>query len=417
MKRQRVREGYFSQEANSLKIHVSQLQIGMYVSKLDRPWLETPFLMQGFMVENLDDIDILAEYCEHVWVDSVQDTWIPPEDRAVVGKSPRKTTYINKVSAQDEHRQAMGIYKEARRITKSLLDDIRLGGTIDTEQAKSTVNDCVQSVIRNPDALIWMSKLREEKEYTAEHCLNVCILAIAFGRKLGLMEEELQNLGFCGLLHDVGKMKVPNSVLQKTSPLTDKEFNMIKAHTVHGRNLLMSSPNMYDGAIDVAYSHHERLDGKGYPRKLKASSITQFSRMIAIVDAYDAMTTDRCYAKAITSTDALKEIYSCRGTHFDEELSLAFIKTVGLYPPGSIVELDNGLVGLVLTVNHRHRHLPQIYAVLDQDKKPAKADIIDLKDVNDGKLSKDYLIKRVHCDGTFGICISDYREKGLSFSY
>src|SRR5690606_36893319 len=233
-----------------------------------------------------------------------------------------KIAYINKVSAAEESAAVRGVYREARRLTKSLMDDVRLGGVINTEQAKETVKDCVQSILRNADALLWMSKMRSQDEYTSEHCLNVCILAIAFGRHLGMSEPELQKLRLCGLLHDVGKMRIPPAVLNKVEPLTDKEFNIIKAHTVHGRNLLMSSPGVFNGAVDVAYSHHERIDGTGYPRKLKASGISDFARIIAIVDAYDAMTADRCYSTAISTTDALKNIFRDRGTHFDERLSL-----------------------------------------------------------------------------------------------
>jgi putative nucleotidyltransferase with HDIG domain len=256
-----------------------------------------------------------------------------------------------------------------------------------------------------------------ESEYTAEHCLNVCILSIAFGRHLGMSEPELEKLGLCGLLHDVGKMRVPTQVLNKVEPLTEKKFNMIKAHTVHGRNLLMSSPGVPNIAVDVAYSHHERIDVEGYPRKLKASGISDFARIVAIVDAYDAMTADRCYSCAIPSTDALKRIFQDRGTQFDERLALEFIKSVGLYPPGSIVELVNGLVGIVLETNTRYRHLPKIIAVRDLNKPLEKERIIALGEIEQKTLDKGHLIKRALCDGSHGIFIREYREKGLMFKH
>lgn len=416
MDRREVRPGHVDSSRATIKIHISELKIGMFVSKLDRDWLETPFLMQGFVVESLDDIDTIAEYSQHVWIDAVQQTWVPPEERAVdATKKPPKVVYINKVSALEESLAVQGVYKEARKLTKSLLDDVRLGGVINTQQAKETVKDCVHSILRNPDALLWMSKMRDEHEYTAEHCLNVCILAIAFGRHLGMSEPELEKLGLCGLLHDVGKMRVPAAVLNKVEPLTDKEFNIIKAHTVHGRNLLMSSPGIFNGAVDVAYSHHERIDGLGYPRKLKASGISDFARIVAIVDAYDAMTADRCYSRAIPTTDALKIIFKDRGTHFDERLALEFIKSVGLYPPGSIVELVNGLVGIVLETHPRYRHLPKILVVRNLREPLEKERVLTLADIEQGKLDKEYLITRALCDGSHGIRIREYKEKGLSF--
>lgn len=416
MDRREVQPGHVDASRQTVKIHISELKIGMYVSKLDRDWLETPFLMQGFVVESLDDIDTVAEYSEYIWVDAVQETWVPPEERAILGPKPKaKITYINKVSADQERAAVVNVYREARRLTKTLLDDVRLGGVINTEQAKSTVKDCVQSVLRNADALLWMSRMRSEDEYTSEHCLNVCILAIAFGRHLGMSEPELEKLGLCGLLHDVGKMRVPHEILNKPGELTPKEFNMIKAHTVHGRNLLMSSPGIFHGAVDVAYSHHERIDGTGYPRKLKASGISDFARIIAIVDAYDAMTADRCYSRSIPSTDALKNIFKDRGTHFDERLALEFMKCVGLYPPGSLVELVNGSVGIVLETNHRYRHLPRVIVVHDQHGKLEKEQVLNLAEIEQGNLDKSFLVKRALRDGSHDVFVRDYKEKGLVF--
>lgn len=133
--------GHFDKEQKSLKLHVSELKVGMFVSKLDRDWTETPFLLQGFVIEHINDIAILEEYCEHVWIDAVEDVWIAPEDRATQSLTKRKVSYINKIPAQEEHRKALGVYREARNITKSLLDEIRLGGVIDTKKAKDTVNE------------------------------------------------------------------------------------------------------------------------------------------------------------------------------------------------------------------------------------------------------------------------------------
>jgi putative nucleotidyltransferase with HDIG domain len=337
---------------------------------------------------------------------------VAPEERALLS-SEKKVNYVNAVDVKTEHASAQHVYRKARQLTRSLLDDIRLGGVINTAHAKSTVKHCVDSVLRNPDALIWMSKMRTQSEYTAEHCLNVCILAIAFGRHLGMSEEDLETIGLCGLLHDVGKMRIPPEVLNKPSALTDKEYNIIKAHTVHGRNLLMSSPGIPNSTIDVAYSHHEKIDGSGYPRQLPASGISEFSRIIALVDAYDAMTADRCYSAGKPSTEALKIIFKDRGTHFDERLALEFIKSVGLYPPGTLVELVNGLICIVLETNKNSRHLPKVIAISEQDKPLKKALLIDLIELEDGALDKSFLIKHAHKDGAFGVRVKEHWDKGL----
>ncbi|MCR6651559.1 MAG: HD-GYP domain-containing protein [Cellvibrionaceae bacterium] len=405
--------------SNTKKVHVSELRVGMFVSQLDRNWLETPFLLQGFHIEEEGDIDVIAEYCEYVYID---------DEKSVKSKASEHSSNVGtarhirvnpdifepEVPLEDEHRRVMGTFRQARSLTKTLLDDIRLGGAINTEQARHTVNECVHSVIRHPDALLWMSKMRDENEYTAEHCLNVCILAIAFGRQLGMSEQELQNLGMCGLLHDVGKMKIPAEILDKPDTLTPKEMRIMMAHTVHGRNLLLSSSGIYTGAIDVALSHHERVDGTGYPRQLAGNSISRYSKIIAIVDAYDAMTADRCYQSARTSTEAIKIIYKERGQHFDEQLALKFLQTVGLYPAGSIVELYSGEVGMVIEAHPRFRHLPRIVMLRDRDKQPvAKETMVDLSLIEKGELSKDYLIKQVWKDKTFGITLKNYLERGL----
>lgn len=407
-----IRPGYVQTSEQTVKIHISELVIGMYVSKLDRPWLETPFLMQGFVVETLEDIDIIAEYSEYIWIDAVRQVWVPPEERGLLKSSPKKVNYVNKVDAKLEHQQAYGIYRVARQLTRSFLDDVRLGGVINTKEAKATVKDCVDSILRNPDALIWMSKMRSQDEYTAEHSLNVCIYSIAFGRHLGMSEAELEKIGLCGLLHDVGKMRIPVEVLNKPASLTEKEFKIMKAHTVHGRNLLMASPGIPNIVIDVAYSHHEKIDGSGYPRQLPSSGISEFARIIALVDAYDAMTADRCYSESKPSTEALKIIFKDRGTHFDERLSLEFIKCIGLYPPGTLVELVNGLIGIVLETNKKYRHLPKIIAINHQNTALKKALLISLDEIEKGTLEKTFLIKQAHKDGAFGVNIKEHWGKG-----
>lgn len=400
--------------SNLTKLHVGELRVGMYVAKLDRDWLDTPFIMQGFLLEDTEDIDIVSEYCEYVWVDTAPHKASPYSSGVGTATSAPRSRFQPHVDVKEEQRKMVNAFRAARRETKGMLDNIRLGEAINTEQAKETVRECVQSIIRHPDALLWMARIRDEQEYTAEHSLNVCILAVAFGKQLGLDEQDLEKLGLCGLLHDVGKMRVPVDILDKPGELTEKEKRMMKAHTVHGRNLLMSTPSIYAGAIDTAYSHHERMDGTGYPRKIPGSGVSFFTRVIAIVDAYDAMTADRCYSRAKTSTEALKIIYEARGTHFDEQLALKFIQTIGLYPPGSLVELYTGEVGIVLESNQTFRHLPRVILLLDEQKnKRAKEKIVDLIQVESGNLPRRFLIKQVWRDGSFGIVLREYQKRGL----
>ena len=395
------------------QIPVIDLRVGMYVAKLDRDWLETPFLMQGFYIESASDIDVVTRYCKHVWIDFSRCPNLadyPEKDPTASGSQGR---YSNQGTFAQEFRRSAPVFKRARALTKSLLEEIQFSGGIDSQNVNETVNDCVQSVIRHPDALTWMSKIRDESEYTADHCLNVCILAIAFGRNLNLPENELHKLGLCGLLHDVGKMQTPADILNNPGVLTAQEMDIMRSHTVHGRNLLLKSADVYSGAIDVAFSHHERADGMGYPRNLAGNGISKYARIISIVDAYDAMTADRCYQKARTTSEALKIIYKERGKQFDEKLAFKFLETVGLYPVGSIVELSNGIVGIVIETNKKYRQLPRVIALRDENKqKLEKPRIIDLSFTVSGELASEYLIKQVLKDKDYGVSVRDYQDTG-----
>lgn len=405
---------------NSRKVDVSELRVGMFVSRLDKDWLETPFLIQGFHIEEEDDIDAVAEHCKFVWVDDDKVFKVKAGEHSSgvseVLKVPIDSNiFVPEVPLKEEHSRILNVFKQARVTTKNLLNQFQHGGVVDTDVATETVSNCVDSVIRHPDALLWMSKMRNENEYTAEHCLNVCILAIAFGRQLNMSKEELSQLGMCALLHDVGKMKVSPEILNKPGKLTAREMRLMTTHTTHGRNLLMASSGIPDIVIQVAYSHHERMDGHGYPRNLKGEDISKFARIVALVDAYDAMTADRCYQQGKTSTEAMRVIYEERGTHFDEDLALKFIRSLGLYPVGSIAELHSGEVGIVVETNPHYRQLPRVHLMRDKNKQPfEKAILIDLSLTESGELSNDYLVKKVWKDKSFGLSVNSFLEHGLA---
>lgn len=402
--------------ANSAKLHVSQLQIGMYVSDLDRDWLETPFLVQGFIIETLDDIDKLATYCDHVWIDTHASPRRTTDVHSTTTSYAKPQITIHKVTSPARVAKHNKIYEESHQVVGNLMEDIRLGVALDTKQAKETVKACVDSIITDPDTMLLLSKMRERDCYTTEHSMSVCVLSIAFGRALDFNELELNNLGICGLLHDVGKMKIPNEVLNKADPLTDKEWKMLQAHPVHGRNILMNAGNIYHGAVDVAYSHHERIDGTGYPRQMESAGISQYAKIISICDAYDAMTAERCYKKAIASTNALKILYENRDTQFDSSLVDRFMSMIGVYPLGSVVELRNGCVGIVISRNLKYQHLPKILLVRDESKNICAEKVINLAGVEQGRLAEGFLIKRDLVDGSYEVTLQNFVDKGLSLA-
>ncbi len=401
-----------SDNSKVIKVPVSGLEIGMYVTQLDKDWLDSPFLFQGFMIESHDDIRLLEQECQYVWVEPALEMRrgkSEPHDVVSQSGAPKKTRYINKLTMPREYEKSRNVFETSRQKTKSLLDDVAINGIVNTKDVKDTVESCLDSILRNPNAMLWMSKVRESHNYTADHSLNVCILAIAFGRHLGFSRDELFSLGMCGLLHDVGKMRVPEEVLNKPGKLTPQEWKQMQSHVLSGRNLLMSSPGIGQ-AVDVAYSHHERIDGKGYPRSLEGPQISQFTKIISLADSFDAMTADRCYSKAMTPSAAVKEIYKNRGAQFDEKLALRFIKTIGLYPPGTIVELGNGHLGIVLERSQKYQHLPKVLLLKNSKGERIKKVLIDLTEVEEGKKDRSFLIKRDHPDGYADLYVADYKD-------
>ncbi len=393
---------------------VSELRPGMFVCELDRPWLETPFILQGFKITDQEDIDTIAKHCEYVYIENSEDQWIAQEERAILESKATSTRIpAPRVGNKQEYHRAAGIHQTAKHLTRSFMDEVRLGNAINLKDVETSVSDCVSSILRNPDSMMWLSKIRKKDDYTAEHSLNVGLLAITFGRHLGASEEDLNKLGMAGMLHDVGKMRTPTEVLNKEGGLTDKEYAIMQSHARHGRDILMAHRTVDNGAVDVAFSHHEALDGTGYPRQLKASGISDFTRIITLCDVYDAVTSDRVYKQGRSSLEALKILYRHKGIKFDDKLATEFISCIGLYPPGSVVELKNGQVGIVISTNYRNRHLPKVLVLRDENKVPMRESVINLQQLADrGDDSR--VIKTVLPNGAHGIRIERYIEKGLT---
>lgn len=397
-----------------MRIHVSELRVGMYVCDLDRPWLDTPFLMQGFLLESQQDIETVQELCEYVYIDAVRNVWIPPEEHAVLDRPQQRARYIHKVPATQEQEQIQAFHTEAKRLTRTLLDDVRLGNAINIGQVKETVNECVDSIIRNPDALMWLSKIKNKDDYTAEHSLNVGILAINFGRHLGKERDELEKLGLCGMLHDIGKTQTPLEILNKEDRFTPEEFAIMRRHAEDGQRILIGHHGVYHGCVDVCHNHHEALDGSGYPRGLKEHAINEYTRIVSICDVYDAITSDRCYKRGKSTLDALRILYEGRGRRYDTQLVIEFIRCIGLYPAGSLVELENRCVGIVTSNNYRDRRLPRVYLIRDEHGEMLdKPYTIDLTKITQGAKLVPYRIHKVLPNGTHGIRFQDYVAKGL----
>jgi putative nucleotidyltransferase with HDIG domain len=265
-------------------------------------------------------------------------------------------------------------------------------------------------VVTNPNALLWLTRIKNRDEYTAEHCLRVAILAIAFGRHIDLPEEELKLLGLCGMLHDVGKMVIPDEILNKPGRLTAQEYDIMKTHSEEGGRLLLEQRGIDPAVIFVAHHHHERLDGTGYPNQLTADCISLYTRIISIVDTYDAISSARCYKTASTPAEAVKILYDNQGSQFDPDLLQHFILMVGIIPTGSIVEMTNGEVGVVLSNNPDYKLKPKVLLIRNELKRPQQEKIINLANNPFSEEGHLYEISKALPNGSYDVDILDYKE-------
>jgi HD-GYP domain-containing protein (c-di-GMP phosphodiesterase class II) len=359
---------------NKIRVYTADLKIGMYVSELDRPWVETSFMFQGFAIQNDEDIKELQESCEVVYVD--RELSLPEAARYLakthVSKVPKPTT--NKPIEPSSFREvdfrhtlvrSHGIYKDARGWVDTMLEDSRLGNGVDTEKARSLVTQMADQVIQNPDALVWLTQMKSRDEYTATHCINVCILALTFGRCMGLGDEELHQLGMGALLHDVGKMRVPGEILNKPGKLTKEEFQVMMTHPDEGHTMLTDGHDIDPASLHIVLHHHERLDGSGYPGGLASDDIPVLTRISSIVDVYDAITSDRCYHDGVAPANGLENLFKWAKGNFDIPLLERFIKCVGIFPIGSIVRLNTQEIGMIMATDEGRRLQPVVLLIIN----------------------------------------------------
>jgi len=425
----------FLDKSAYIRIPASEVKLGMFVAELDRPWLGTPFLTQGFTISNLTEVKKIRELCNHVYVEKEGRLWAGKKDpfaktnlnanafttkqnqtgifSQAQNQKPSLAVTINErplhvltSTFYEELPQARRVYLAARNSVAQLLAQARSENQVDMVLAKKVVGSMIRSVLRHPDPMLWLTNAKDKETYLLNHCLHVSILAVNFGRLLRLNTKDILRLGLHGLFADMGMMRLPLELLSKVEPLTPEEQELMNTHPSLGRKLLMNSEDGSRFASDAVINHHERLDSKGYPRGLNAKTLPQFSRIISIIDAYDAMTSPRVYAEEKTPLQALQQVYRNRGKQFDEDFALEFIHAIGPYPPGTLVELKNGCVAVVLTSSPKQRQLPVISLILDTDKQAlTRGQVIDLSALDKAGEVSDYLIQRVLRHGDFDIDI------------
>lgn len=365
-----------------IKKSVNELSLGMYVCDLDRPWIESSFLFQGFEIHTEADIQKLINECKFVYIDTEKSS---AHDKSLKGhkssgNSHQALEFVDTVimNVNDMYDESFEVDLERAKIlhnsTQEYIEEaftvLRNGGEIDIPAAKESVSDLVEQIMQNPDALVWLCQLKEKDNYTAVHSVNVCILSLTFARELNLTEAELNILGLGALLFDIGKSRITDEILKKTDSLNESEFLLMKAHSYLGFAMLEDNKNIPKEVLDIVLNHHERLNGIGYPNSRKGNEINRSTRIVSIVDAFDAMTSDRCYKDALQPQHALNELYNMTPDQLDQQLIEAFIKCIGIYPVGSIVELSTGHTGVVVKLNEEQKLKPVVGLVLNRKHEP-----------------------------------------------
>ena len=365
-----------------IKKNVNELSLGMYVCNLDRPWIESSFLFQGFEIHTETEIQKLIKECKFVYVDTEKSS---AHDKSLKGhissdKNHQALEFVDTVimnvndmydeSFEEDLEKAKILHNSTQEYIEEAFTVLRNGGELSVETAKEAVSDLVEQILQNPDALVWLCQLKEKDKYTAVHSINVCILSLTFGRELKLNEAELNILGLGALLFDIGKSRITDDILKKPDSLNPDEFLLMKAHSFLGFAMLDENKNIPKEVLDIVLNHHERLNGMGYPNSRKGSEISRFTKIVSIVDAFDAMTSDRCYKDAFQPQHALNELYNMAPDELDQELIEAFIKCIGIYPVGSIVELSTGHTGVVVKLNEQHKLKPIVGLVLNRKHEP-----------------------------------------------
>lgn len=358
------------------KIPLSELRVGMFVHDLNTDWMSHPFIRSRFLIRDDEQLQKVVELgMRELYIDPSRGLDVPdaPTREEVVRDLDRQLNDIvtavdespRRSSVAGEMQRARNLHKEAHGIVRNVLQGVRLGQKPDVNQLEELVDRISESLLSNSGALLSLCQIRSVDEYTYLHSLSVGALIVAFCTHLQLPQDLVRQAGVGGLVHDIGKMKTPLSVLNKPARLSDAEFAIMKRHPGDGHDILADTPGIREVQLHITVQHHERLDGGGYPRSLCAEQIELVAKIAAIADVYDALTAERCYHQAMRPTEVLRRLLEWSGSGFDRELVHQFVRCVGIYPVGSAVQLESGLIGVVAESNEQDSLRPLIVVFRD----------------------------------------------------
>ncbi len=383
------------------KLSVDQLEIGMYVASLDRPWLETPFLFQGFYIRDDDEISELQKHCNSVFVTQeslphaatpVAQVHVQPSNggQDVTPKKKRfslrallrrresqpdddfeqtNVIYAETTTLKEEFHTASDVQKQAIDTLHDVMQNLRNSGGLEIGPLESAVTPMVDSVLRNSAALACLMRMQKKDDYLYQHSLSSTVWAAILGRQIGLTRSDIDLLALGAMLLDVGKTQIPAEILTKPGPLDDKETAIMRRHVQFGLDILDKADGVDTRVFDMVAHHHERHNGTGYPSGLSGIDIPVFGRIAGIVDAYDAMITLRPYAKLLSSYDALRKLRMLADVEFQAEIVDQFTKAIGAFPTGTLVELNTEEIGIVIRQNRIRRLRPEVMIIMDANKK------------------------------------------------
>lgn len=414
-----------SHSFETVVVPVDDLKIGMYVSKLDRPWLETPFLFQGFLIESPEVIEELRRYCGVVYVDMrrsdpaiaargapAYETMTKPRAAAKPAppSAPRPEAGDETATLKAELGRARAVHEGAERVVKDLYQSIRAGESIDITGLQKTLDPMIDSIARNDDALAWLVRMKKKDDYVYTHSIASAVWSLVFGKHLGLDSKDLNVLATGMIFMDVGKTKIPTDLLIKRDSLTADEMATLKAHVAYGLDIVSGIKGVDRRIIEIVGCHHERHNGTGYPAGLSGSAIPIFARIAGVIDTYDAMTSERAYARPQSPYDATRHLTKLAGVEFPAEVIEQFVQAIGVFPVGTLVELNTGEVGMVIAQNRVRRLRPKIILLLGRDKQPLDTyPVVDLRNqLADARSENSLWIERGLAPGDYGLDPTEY---------
>lgn len=349
------------------KISVHDLKVGMFLHDLNCGWMQHPFMRSRFLLSSETGIEkIIAAGIKEVYIDTgkgldVSDALTQEEvrtsiEREMISLASIQAPAQQQVALAEELKRARPIKAQAQQLVIELMRNVRLGKAIEIDCVQPIVQNITDSIFRNSGALIGLLRIKSRDDYTFLHSVSVCALMVAYCRSVGMDAEKVRQAGIGGLLHDIGKSRISDKILNKPSKLSEEEYAIMQKHPEYGYEILYGIPGIGEIPLDITLNHHERHNGSGYPNRLAEDEISNFAQMAAIVDVYDAITSDRVYHKALPAAEALRRIYEWSKFHFNPTCVHAFLRCVGIYPVGTLVLLESGRLAVV-TENHENNLL------------------------------------------------------------